>query len=199
MTLFIADNLDSQRVRMALAEKSITADVIQVNPNEPSQLLLEINPDGVLPLLVDRELLLDKASVISEYLDERFPHPPLLPVYPVSRARSRMMITQIVDEWYPDAIAAAEKSDIEKLEAVAKSIYALVPLLEDTTFFLSNEFSLVDCALAPLLWLLKMHNIEVDTHSPMLKRYCHNVFSRDSFKISISEQDIVTGIVDEVE
>ncbi len=197
MTLFIGEDLNSQRVRMALAEKSITADVISVDPSSPPEVFMELNPDGALPLLVDRELVLDLASVISEYLDERFPHPPLLPVYPVARARSRMLIGQIINEWYPIVENLENHFDEKALASVTNSIYSITPLLEDSTYYLSNEFSLVDCAMAPLLWRLKGHQVAVEDHSPLLNRYCQNVFSRDSFQISLSEQDL--GILDEIE
>jgi RNA polymerase-associated protein len=199
MTLFIAEDLNSQRVRMALAEKSITADVVPVDPSAPPEFLMELSPEGTLPLLVDRELVLDFASVISEYLDERFPHPPLLPVYPVARARSRMLIGQIVDEWYPMIEKMGNTVDDKVITAVTNAIYSIVPLLEDSTYFLSNEFSLVDCAMAPLLWRLKSYNVSIEEHSPLLKRYCQNIFSRDSFQVSLSEHDIHAGVLDEIE
>ena len=90
----------SHRVRMVLAEKGVTFDVIDIDANKKNEDLAEVNPYHSVPTLLDRELVLYEANVIMEYLDERFPHPPLMPVYPVSRARSRLMIHRIEKDWY---------------------------------------------------------------------------------------------------
>src|ERR1700733_2118517 len=101
MTLYSGDtDIYSHQVRIVLAEKGVNVDIVNVDENNPSEDLLELNPYNTLPTLVDRELVLYQSRIILEYLDERFPHPPLLPVYPVARAKSRLMTYRIDQDWY---------------------------------------------------------------------------------------------------
>ena len=117
-----------------------------------------------VPTLVDRELVLYKAQIIMEYLDERFPHPPLMPVYPVARGTSRLMMYRIERDWYAlaDTILTGTKKEAEAArQELKESILALAPVFADTPFFMSEEFTLVDCYLAPLLWRLPVYGIEL--------------------------------------
>ena len=148
----------SHRVRIVLAEKSVTVDVVDVNPaNIPAE-LSELNPYNSLPTLVDRELTIYETRVMMEYLDERFPHPPLLPVYPVTRAEIRQFMFRLESDWCPwvntivrgkskEAVAQAQKDLRDTLVAIA-------PIFSDKPFFMSEEFTLVDCCLVPILWRL---------------------------------------------
>src|SRR3990167_9666275 len=149
MTLY-SSGLDimSHRVRIVLAEKGVSFDVITVNSNEQLQDLNELNPYGTTPTLVDRELVLYDANIIMEYLDERFPHPPLMPVYPVARAKTRLMIYRIDREW-GDLVRKIENDKPDVAQNAAKELrnylIKLAPVFNSLPYFLNEEFSLVDC------------------------------------------------------
>ena len=182
----------SHRVRIALAEKGVVYEVAHINPQdkEKSEDLLELNPYGTIPTLVDRDLALYDTNIIMEYLDERFPHPPLLPVYPVARARLRLMIHRIDREWNP-IIRKLEQGKATEVKAAAKELRAyflqLLPLFSTAPYFLSDEFTLVDCCFAPILWRLPMWGIEFGNDAKAIVRYSERLFKRDAFQQSLSE------------
>lgn len=192
MTLYsgISDPF-SHRVRLVLVEKGVNVDVIEVNSAETPEELLQLNPYGTVPTLIDRDLVLYEANIITEYLDERFPHPPLLPVYPVARAKSRQMIFRIERDWYP-LLATIEKQDGEPEAKIAckqllDSLISLAPLFAGKPYFLSDEFTLVDCCIAPLLWRLQKLNIELPASAKSIKNYADNLFKRATFKASLTQ------------
>jgi len=164
----------SHRVRIVLAEKGVTVDLVDVDPSNIPEELSELTPYNTLPALLDRDLVLYESKVMMEYLDERFPHPPLLPVYPVARAQSRLWMYRIEKDWSPlvDTIVAA-------------TIFAEKP------FFMSDEFTLVDCCLSPVLWRLESFGIKLEStrQSKPLLDYMERLFDRDSFKESLSESE----------
>lgn len=180
----------SHQVRIVLAEKGVNIDVIQVDPASPPQDLLELNPYNTLPVLIDRDLILYESLIVIEYLDERFPHPPLLPVYPIARARSRLTIHRIERDWYTlmykiEKAAPEKKQEYKKI--LLESLIDLMPVFEDTPYFLSEEFSIIDCCIAPLLWRLPSLGIQLPPLTKPIKRYMQSVFSRNSFKLSLSD------------
>ncbi len=142
---------------LCFAEKGVSADVISADTTDKLEDLLELNPYGTTPTLVDRELVLYEANIIMEYLDERFPHPPLMPVYPVARAKTRLMIYRIDHEW-GSLIRKIESGKSTEAQAAAKELRAylvkLAPLFNSSSYFLNEEFSLVDCCIVPILWRL---------------------------------------------
>ncbi len=184
----------SHRVRIALAEKGVVYEAVHLKPQEleKSEDLLELNPYGTIPTLVDRDLALYDTNIIMEYLDERFPHPPLLPVYPVARARLRLMIHRIDREWAP-LIKKLEQGKAAEVKAAAKELRAylmqLMPLFSSSSYFLSDEFTLVDCCLAPILWRLPAWGIEFGPEAKFLLRYADRLFKRDAFQLSLSENE----------
>lgn len=192
MTLFSgADDLYSHQVRIVLAEKGVTVDVLQVDPNDLPEDLLELNPYNSVPTLVDRELVLYESRIIMEYLDERFPHPPLMPVYPVSRGQTRLMMHRIDRDWYSlvNRIRKGERAD-EARKELLESILSIAPVFAEMPFFMSEEFGLADCYLGPLLWRLPALGIELDGKSSKdIKAYMTRVFERDSFKASLTEAE----------
>lgn len=192
MTLYSgATDLNSHRVRIVLAEKGVPYEVINVDTRAKPEDLLELNPYGSIPTLVDRELALYEPSIITEYLDERFPHPPLMPVYPVARAKARLIIHRFDKEWNP-LIRKLETGKIAETRAVAKELSGyltqLVPVFQASPYFLGDEFTLVDCCIAPVLWRLPIWGI---TLSPVdmkaINKYADRVFQRDSFQASLTE------------
>ena len=192
MTLFSnKDDIYSHQVKIVLAEKGVAYENEEVDPQALSEDLMELNPYGSLPTLVDRDLVLFSSRIIMEYLDERFPHPPLMPVYPITRGKSRLLMLRIEQDWYP-ALAKAEKgNDAERAEALKQlkeELLAVSPIFQQMPYFMSEEFSLVDCYVAPLLWKLKQFGVEfTGAGSKALKSYMDRVFSRDSFLQSVGE------------
>ena len=202
MTLY-SGRLDilSHRVRVVLAEKGVSVDVIDIDPAEKSEDLCELNPYASTPTLVDRELVLYQPDIITEYLDERFPHPPLMPVYPVARARTRLMIYRIDREWGP-IIRKIETSKPAEAQAAARDLrnrlVAIAPLFTSSPFFMNEEFSLADCCIAPILWRLPLWGITLPSEATVISKYADRIFSRDAFQASLSEaeQDIRQAVSD---
>ncbi|KRW62744.1 glutathione S-transferase N-terminal domain-containing protein [Pseudomonas sp. TTU2014-080ASC] len=181
----------SHRVRIVLAEKGVAAEVISVDKNQYPAKLLEVNPYASLPTLVDRDLALYESTVVMEYLDERYPHPPLLPVYPVARGNSRLLIHRIQRDWcvLVDQILDSRSKDSIKVQArkeLRESLTGVSPLFADKPFFLSDEMSLVDCCLLPILWRLPVLGIELPKQAKPLLDYMERQFAREAFKASLS-------------
>jgi RNA polymerase-associated protein len=191
MTLYSdAQNAYSHRVRMVLGEKNITVEIQDVDPLDLSDDLMDLNPYGTLPTLVDRDLVLFDSRIIMEYLDERFPHPPLLPVDPVSRARSRLLMFRVEQDWYTlmDKIQAGRKDQAAKArKELRESLSVTAPVFEAKRFFMSDELTLVDCVIAPLLWRLPVLGVELPAQAKAIKDYEERLSGRESFKSSMTE------------
>lgn len=191
MTLFSGRNdIYSHQVRMALCEKSITADIIDVNPDTKSEDLLELNPYNTLPTLVDRDLVLYQSEIVMEYIDERYPHPPLLPVYPVARAKSRLLIFRMKHDWFSlyDIIRSSDKASAEQArKELCDSLTAVAGIFESKPFFMSDEISLVDCYLAPLLWRLPDLEITLPEYADAIYEYADRLFAREEFQKSLTD------------
>ena len=192
MTLFSRPAcIHSHRTRLVLAEKNINIDIINVEGTDLPEDLLDLNPYHTVPTLVDRDLVLYDSRVIIEYLDERFPHPPLMPVDPVTRAHFRLALFRIENDWY----SVAEQFEAEgerKLSNKARkelreSILASADLFKARQFFLSDEFSLVDATIAPLLWRLPIYGIELGPNAEAIEGYMKRIFDRRSFRQSLTE------------
>lgn len=191
MTLYSdAEEIYSHQVRIVLAEKGVNVEIHHIQPENKPEDLLDINPYGTVPTLVDRELVLYEARIIMEYLDERFPHPPLLPVYPVARAECRKMMFRIENDWY-SLMRQIESGDAKQAEQakhdLQDSLRTLAPVFADKPFFLSDEFSLLDCSIAPLLWRLPKFGLNLDKEVESIQKYCQRVFNRDSFQASLTD------------
>ena len=197
MTLF-SDSSDhySHRVRMVVAEKGVNVDIVEVSPGKKPEDLAEINPYNTLPTLLDRELVLFESTVIMEYLDERFPHPPLLPVYPVARAQSRSLIHRIEKDWTRNVDLLMSGRSREPTLAKARrelteSMIGVAPVFADKPFFMSDEFTLVDCCVAPILWRLKYMGIKLpERQARPMRRYMREIFARASFRGSLTETEL---------
>ncbi len=189
LTFLSHDNdLDSHRTRIALAEKSVNAEVQYIDLDNPPEDFIDINPYHTLPVLIDRNLVLNHPNIIMEYLDERFPHPPLLPVYPVARAKTRIMIHRIEQDFYKLAEQILRGEDESKArEKLSAQLVKLVPAFAEMPFFLSQEFSLVDCSLTALLWRLPILGVELPKSAEPIEDYAARMFERPAFKESLSE------------
>jgi RNA polymerase-associated protein len=192
MTLFSRPtDIHSHRARLVLAEKNINIEITSVIGPELPEDLMDLNPYHTVPTLVDRDLTLYDSRVIIEYLDERFPHPPLMPVDPVTRAQFRLALFRIETDWY--AIAEeAENSNDGKLgsksrKMLRESILQSIELFGARPYFLSEEFSLVDCTIAPLLWRLPVYGIDLGPEAEPIEAYMNRVFARRSFQQSLTE------------
>nr|WP_314264371.1 stringent starvation protein SspA [uncultured Moellerella sp.] len=194
MTLFSGPtDIFSHQVRIVLAEKGVSVEIEHVEHDHLPQDLIDLNPYQTVPTLVDRDLTLYDPRIIMEYLDERFPHPPLMPVYPVARGNSRLLMHRIEKDWY-SLMNKIEKGTAQEAQAarkqLAEELIAISPVFNEMSFFMSDEFSLVDCYLAPLLWRLPVLGVELNlTHSKYLQMYMQRVFERDAFLASMTEAE----------
>jgi RNA polymerase-associated protein len=181
----------SHRTRLVLAEKNISVEVVNVDGPDLPEDLLDLNPYHSVPTLIDRDLVLYDSRVIIEYLDERFPHPPLMPVDPVTRAQFRLALYRIEKDWYSLAEqleAAADNKQASRIRKIlTESISASAEVFSAKKFFLSDEFSLVDCSIAPVLWRLPSYGIELSGPTQPILQYMDEVFSRRSFQDSLTE------------
>jgi len=192
MTLY-SDALSpySHRVRVVLAEKNITVEIIDVDPLNLSEDIMDLNPYGTLPTLVDRDLTLFESRIIMEYLDERFPHPPLLPVDPVSRATSRLYMHRVDRDWYSlmDRILAGGADADKARKELRESLITTAPVFAASPWFMSEDLSLVDCSIAPLLWRLPALGVELPAQAKAVYDYANRLFERESFQESLTEAE----------
>ncbi len=192
MTLFSApDDPWSHRTRIVIAEKAIDIEVVDVDANKYPEDLLDLNPYHTTPTLIDRDLVLYDSRVIMEYLDERFPHPPLMPVDPVSRARARLALYQIEHDWYDLArkIDAQPKDGQQLRKQLRDNVLSSADLFKLKPFFLSDEFSMVDATIAPILWRLPRYEIDLPPQAQPILKYAGTIFSRPAFRASLSENE----------
>lgn len=204
MTLYTgSQDIYSHRVRIVLAEKGVQADIIEVDRlDSKCEDLSDLNPYNTVPTLVDRNLVLYESRVIMEYLDERFPHPPLLPVYPVARAKSRLLMHRIERDWYAqmEMILSGRDKKVEKgRKELTESLVSIAPLFKEYPYFLSEEFSMLDCCVAPVLWRLPELGITLPKQAKAVESYAERLFERPSFQKSLTEteQEIRLDLVEE--
>ncbi len=194
MTLFSAPTDPwSHRARLVLAEKGIAIDVVSADAGKLPEDLLDLNPYHSLPTLVDRDLVLYDSRVIIDYLDERFPHPPLMPIDPVTRAQFRVALYRVERDWYGMAhdIQADPhgKTAAQSRRVLGEAIAASAEVFKAKPFFLSDEFSLVDASIAPILWRLRHYGIELPPQAAPIVKYMNTVFSRPAFRASLTEAE----------
>jgi RNA polymerase-associated protein len=195
MALYSSEtSLDCHRVRFVLAEKGINVDIVNVSSDESAAAdLAELNPYNETPTLVDRDLVLYDAGVINDYLDERYPHPPLMPVDPVSRAQLRLVHHRVQKDWYSLAAAIENASTKAAADKAAKQlkegIIAANELFKMSDYVLSDELSLVDCTLGPLMWRLPHYGVKLGKPGASVEAYAHRIFSRASFKSSLTQAE----------
>ena len=192
MTLFSKPTcLHSHRTRLVLAEKNIKIEIVSVNGPDLPEDLMDLNPYHTVPTLVDRDLVLYDSRVIIEYLDERFPHPPLMPVDPVTRAQFRLALFRIETDWYALAegfeVGGDRKLAAKPRKMLQESILASVELFSVMRYFLSEDLSLVDCTIVPILWRLPAYGIDLGDQGAPIEAYLDRVFQRRSFQESLTE------------
>lgn len=181
--------LDSHRVRFVLAEKGIQYTCIEVAAGVVDAELLALNPSGSCPTLVDRDLTLYDGRVITDYLDERVPHPPLMPMDPVSRAQTRLAAYRMKSDW--ESLLPVDGSDLAPADAerLAASLRDTAEVFASLPFFLSNEFSILDTLLAPLLWRVPRYGIVLSRTAEPVEAYARRLFARPGFQASLSSAE----------
>ncbi|MDA3919221.1 MAG: glutathione S-transferase N-terminal domain-containing protein [Salinisphaera sp.] len=183
------DCVHSHRVRLVMAEKGVASyDVVELREEEESEDLLQLNPYNSVPTLVDRDLVVYDPRIIIEYIDERYPHPPLMPVDPVMRAQYRLAIFRMEADLYPlceeleatPAVARRARTRMTEMLTTLAAEFA-------TKKYIGDEFSLLDCTLAPILWRLEHYQVELPTrHGDKLAKYAQRLFERPAFEPSLS-------------
>ena len=173
----------SHRCRIVLFEKGMDFEVIDVDLyNKPEDIAI-INPYNRVPVLVDRDLVLYEANIINEYIDERFPHPQLMPPDPIMRARARQLLHTFEQELFThlEALEAAQKG-VDKVRILVRDHRTqLAPVFTKQKYMLGDEFSMLDVAIAPLLWRLEHYGIELPKAAAPLMKYAERIFSRQGF------------------
>ena len=182
----------SHRTRIVLYEKDVECQVVLVDLRKKPRELSDLNPYDSVPTMVDRDLVLYDSLIINEYLDERLPHPPLMPVDPVSRGKARLMLMRFDRDWYSQTvdIEGGDKKAAQRARNVIRDgLTVISPVFKDQPYILGEEFSLVDCSLAPLLWRLPLYGIELPRQARPILDYAERLFGRKSFKLSLTEAE----------
>ena len=183
----------SHQVRFVLREKGITTDFQNVDGKKVPEDLIALNPYASIPTLTDRELVIYDSGVIIEYLDERYPHPPLMPVSPVDRAKIRLALVSLEADIVSTAIeldASLGSRNENSLRKKLKSMLnASLDLFSSNMYFLNDELTVIDCVLAPILWRLEYFGISLGKEQKAITDYMERVFSRETFQNSLSEDE----------
>ncbi len=184
----------SHRCRIVLHEKDMDFQVIDVDPNNKPEDLAVMSPYGKAPILVERDLILYESNIINEYVDDRFPHPQLMPADPVMRARARLLLYRFENELFChiDAIEGTDQKKADKARAeVADNLTVISPIFEKQKFMLGDEFSMLDVAIAPLLWRLEHYRIRLPKQAAPLLKFSERLFSRPLFIDALSASEKV--------
>ena len=193
MTLYSDPNsAQSHRVRIVLGEKDLIFNVEDIITGQNNEDLIALNPNNTTPTFVDRNLVLYESRVIMEYLDERFPHPPLMPVDPVIRAKTRMVLHYIEKDLYgllDDIKSSGEKKSSAAKLKLKENLMLSLDFIQGKNFFLSDDFSIIDCSMAPILWRLPEYGIELPKSAKPILKYAEKLFERTSFVENLSEQE----------
>ena len=179
----------SHRTRIVLEEKELPVDIIDVDEDHPNAKLLQLNPYGKLPTIIDRDTVLFETSVVDEYLDERYPHPPLKPGSPAERAQMRLAVMQIENEVYPlyEGLEESKKKS-DAVKKLSKYLDSLNTYLAKQQFFMGECYTLADVALTPILWRLAPKGIDTSAW-PHIEAYMDRLFERPAFERSLSEYE----------
>jgi RNA polymerase-associated protein len=192
LTLYTtADDIQCHRVRLLLAAKGVSYERVMVEPGRPPEDLIDLNPYGDTPTLVDRELTLYDTTVICEYLDERYPHPPLMPIDPLSRARLRLAAVRIELDWLPeiDTICAGGRPADAARKRLREQLLSSLPLFKASKFFLNPEMRLADCLVAPVVWRLPWLGVELGREGKPIIDYGERLFHSQGYARSLTAEE----------
>ena len=182
-------------VRIVLAEKDINVEINYVDDDNRPEDLNDLNPYDSILTLIDRDLVIYDAQIMMEYLDERYPHPPLMPVDPVSRATNRQFRYRVMRDLYgivEDLASANEIAAANARKTIRDNLLAITPIFAQHEYFMSDEYSLVDCCLSPLLWRLQFYGVKLTAQAKPILKYAERIFAREGFRASLSpfERDL---------
>jgi RNA polymerase-associated protein len=192
LTLYTtADDIQCHRARLVLAAKGVGYERVLVDPSRPPEDLIDLNPYASTPTLIDRELTLFDTAVVCEYIDERYPHPPLMPIDPQSRARLRVAAVRIEKDWLPevDTIRAGGRPADAARKRLREHLLSTVPLFKASKFFLNPEMSLADCLVAPVIWRLPWLEVDLGREGKPIIDYGERLFHSQGFARSMTEQE----------
>ncbi|MFK2903257.1 glutathione S-transferase N-terminal domain-containing protein [Dyella ginsengisoli] len=192
LTLYTtADDIQCHRVRLLLAAKGVSYERVMVEPGKPPEDLVDLNPYASTPTLVDRDLTLYDTSVVCEYLDERYPHPPLMPIDPLSRARLRLAAVRIERDWLPevDIIRAGGRPADAARKRLREQLLASLPLFKAAKFFLNPEMSLADCLVAPVVWRLPWLGVDLGKEGRPILDYGERLFHSQGYARSLTAEE----------
>ncbi len=194
MTLYTGSTcIHSHRVRIVLGEKGIGSEIIEASEENPPEDLLTLNPYGTVPTLVDRDLVLYDPQVMIEYLDERFPHPPLMPVDPVSRAQCRLAVCRILSDLYGfinDIENGSDRKANKAKKGLKEALISSSEVFSAKKYFLSDDFSVMDATIAPILWRLPLYGIELPSEGAVILEYAKRIFEREAFEESLTDAEL---------
>ena len=192
LTLYTtADDIQCHRARLVLAAKGVGYERVLVDPSRPPEDLIDLNPYASTPTLIDRELTLFDTAVVCEYIDERYPHPPLMPIDPQSRARLRVAAVRIEKDWLPevDKIRAGGRPADAARKRLREQLLSTVPLFKASKFFLNPEMSLADCLVAPVIWRLPWLGVDLGREGKSIVDYGERLFHSQGFARSMTDEE----------
>jgi stringent starvation protein A len=192
LTLYTgAEDIQSHRTRLVLAAKGVSYDRVEVDLTRPPADLVDLNPYATVPTLVDRDLVLYDTAVVCEYLDERYPHPPLMPIDPLSRARLRLAGVRIEKDWLPevDIIRVGGKPADAARKRLREHFLSSLPLFKASKFFLNPEMSLADCLVAPVVWRLGHLGVDLGAQGKPILDYGERLFHTQGFARSLTAEE----------
>ena len=191
MTLYSGSTCPfSQRCRIVLFEKGMDFEIIDVDIHNKPEDLAVMNPYNEVPVLVERDLILHESNIINEYIDERFPHPQLMPADPVMRARARLFLFRFEQELFVHVKTlengASGKEANKAREAIRDGLVTIAPIFAKQKFMLGDEFSMIDVAIAPLMWRLEHYGVDLGKNAAPILKYAERLFQRQSFIDSLT-------------
>ena len=192
LTLYsTADDIQCHRARLVLAAKGVSYERVLVDPAKPPEDLIDLNPYASTPTLIDRDLILFDTTVVCEYLDERYPHPSLMPIDPQSRARLRMATVRIERDWLPEVntIRAGGRPVEAARKRLREQLLSTLPLFKAAKFFLNPEMSLADYLVAPVIWRLPWLGVDLGREGKPIVDYGERLFHSQGFARSMTDQE----------
>jgi RNA polymerase-associated protein len=190
MTLYSNPNCPlSHRTRIAIKHKNIDANFEEIHDGQWPEDIAAANPYNSFPTLVERDLVLFDTNIIIEYLEERFPQPHLLPIDPIEKAKMRLMLLRIDKDWFSLWPLLAKQKSGKAHKSLQEDLTVLAPLFDENTYFMNDEFSILDCAIAPLLWRLQILNIKLPAKANAVDAYAKRIFATESFQASLTKTE----------
>ncbi|MFT7227860.1 MAG: RNA polymerase-associated protein [Methylophilaceae bacterium] len=184
----------SHRCRIVLFEKGMDFEVIDVDLSNKAEDLAVLNPYGSVPVLVERDLVLSEANIINEYIDERFPHPQLMPADPVMRARARLFLYSFEQDLFShvkDLESSDEAVAAKARKTVRDNLTQIVPIFSRQEYLLGDEYSMLDVAVTPLLWRLERYGIQMPSQAAPLLKYAERLFARPLYAEAMTPSEKV--------